>query len=236
MDLSAIRPSIISIKPEGNRKGQTGVGFIIRSDRANIVALTAAHVVREKQGYLATFYDGQTAKLHFQVSDVYWDFAVISIPYEKVRRELPFLPLTGIIPAVNSSLSFFGFPQEGADDRFGGKLMGSETSKSSGRELVKKERLVKRYQPQGDIWIEPYLPPGFSGSPALHDDKVVGLARYTHRMGLQGSPEHTTGPSSLNILWSFYNWGQGITFHTDQFRGTIDPAVKDCLLGIAKGT
>ena len=80
--------------------------------------------------------------------------------------------------------------------------------------------------------IEPALPFGFAGSPIMQNGNVVGMAKYTHRFGLNGNKEHSTGPSSLNILWAIYNWGQGIAENPDQ---NIAPSIKEILLRIAKG-
>ena len=228
-----LRASIFSISPkQRSKESRTGVGFVIYADQATTLGLTARHVVKDKTDYLATFHDQKTVKLHFQAADIYWDFALISIPTEKIGQTLPALSLTGKIPALNSSLLCFGYPQNRSDDQFGGELTRSEPPTEG---LFARAVEIKNYAPQGDLRIEPALPFGFSGSPVMHANNVVGIARYTRRLNLVGDNAHSTGPSSSNILWALYNWGQGITHHTDQTRSTIDPAIRESLLKIAKG-
>ena len=170
-----VDPAVVNIEIVSRFHGpsdiidSSGSGFVLDTG-GHIV--TNAHVVRDAEEILVTFYDGAVAKAELVGYDDYSDLAVISVPTDKATL----LPVT----LGDSNALHVGQRVIAIGNPFG--LQGSMTEgiiSALGRSLPSAQMLDARYQPYGNpsiIQVDASVNPGNSGGPLLDTyGRVIGI-------------------------------------------------------------
>ena len=170
-----VNPSVVNIEIVSRFHGasdiidSSGSGFVLDAE-GHIV--TNAHVVRDAEEILVTFYDGAVAEAELVGYDDYSDLAVISVPPAKATL----LPVT----LGDSNALHVGQRVIAIGNPFG--LQGSMTEgiiSALGRSLPSAQMLDARYQRYSNpsiIQVDASVNPGNSGGPLLDTyGRVIGI-------------------------------------------------------------
>ena len=170
-----VNPAVVNIEIVSRFHGasdiidSSGSGFVLDTE-GHIV--TNAHVVRDAEEILVTFYDGAVAEAELVGYDDYSDLAVISVPPEKATL----LPVT----LGDSNDLHVGQRVIAIGNPFG--LQGSMTEgiiSALGRSLPSAQMLDARYQRYSNpsiIQVDASVNPGNSGGPLLDTyGRVIGI-------------------------------------------------------------